>query len=205
MAPYRAIGEEGGTLPNPYKLDVMYLQRHCYRSGNSLSGLAGLLNVRLPFLSWELAGLGLSLPWRHRANRGLVQRVIGRLSPKLASFPTEEGEPMKPLSAATLPAYVASKIPIQVDRARRVARRLLGQSGGVQKAGFPMPKAAYLEVLDEAKALQTIFDPALVREVRGKVASAQNSRDAATMFYVLCSIELLLGEAPRLRRAVVFD
>jgi hypothetical protein len=205
LAPYRAIGEEGGLLPNPYKLDVMYLQRHCYRSGNSLSGLAGLLNVRLPFLSWELAGLGLSLPWKYRANRGLVQRVIGKLSPKLASFPTEEGEPMKPLSAATLPAYVASKIPIQVDRARRVARRLFGQSGGVKKAGFPIPKAGYLAVLDEARALQTIFDPAVVRQVRAQVASEENSRDAATMFYVLCSIELLLREAPRLRHAVVFD
>ena len=112
---------------------------------------------------------------------------------------------MKPLSAATLPAYVASKIPIQVDRARRVARRLLGQSSGVKKAGFPVPKAAYLQVLDEAKALPGIFDLAVMREVRGKVASEENSRDAATMFYVLCSIELMLGEAPRLRRAVVFD
>src|SRR5208283_4952260 len=89
LAPYRAIGDEGGSLPKAHKLDLMYLQRHAYRSGNTLSALFGFLNLRLPFLSWELAGLGLSLPWKYRATRGLMQRVIGRLSPKLANIPNE--------------------------------------------------------------------------------------------------------------------
>src|SRR5215470_3854519 len=103
MAPYRAIGEEGGSRVNAEKLDQMYMQRHCYRSGNTLGLVHGFSDVRVPFLSWELAGLGLSLPWKYRANRGLMQRVIGRLSPRLANIPNIDGQPMKPLSFATLP------------------------------------------------------------------------------------------------------
>jgi hypothetical protein len=163
------------------------------------------LNVRLPFLSWELAGLGLSLPWKYRANRGLMQRVIGRLSPRLANIPNEDGEPMKPLSLATFPAYIASEIPIGVDRAGRVIRRLLGRSLGTTRSGLPVPQPAYFSVLDDAKSLPAIFDPALIRQVRAEAGSRQNSRDTITTFYVLCTIELLLREAPALRHRLVFD
>jgi len=205
LAPYRAIGEEGGSFPNTNKLDLMYLQRHCYRAGNTLSCLLGFTNLRLPFLSWELAGLGLSLPWKYRANRGLIQRVIGRLSPRLANIPNEDGEPMKPLSLATFPAYVASEVPIAVARAGRVIRNLLGRSGGVKNSGMPVAQPGYLSVLDNAKSIPDIFDPALIRQMRAEVESQQNSRDSFMTFYVLCTIELLLREVPALRRQLVFS
>ncbi|HTC61824.1 MAG TPA: asparagine synthase-related protein [Candidatus Saccharimonadales bacterium] len=205
IAPYRAIGEEGGSLPNTHKLDLMYLQRHCYRAGNTLASLSGFLNACAPFLSWELAGVGLSLPWKYRANRGLMQRVIGRLSPKLANIPSEDGEPMKPLSLATLPAYVASQIPMRVDHAGRVIRRLLGRSGGVQKNRMPEPLPIYFDVLDKAKMISGIFDPTTIRQVRAQAGSEHNSVDSSTMFYVLCTVELLLREAPAIRPQVVFN
>lgn len=205
LAPYRAIGDEGGSLPNTHKLDLMYLQRHCYRSGNTLSWLSGFLDVRLPFLSWELAGLALSLPWKYRATRGLMQRVIGRLSPKLAGIPNTSGEPMKPLSLATFPAYVAAEIPIGVDRAGRIVRRLLGRSGGAKSHGWPAPQPAYFSVLEGAKAIPGVFDPVVIKQVCAEAGSQQNSRDSITMFYVLCNIELLLREAPALQHRLVFD
>jgi asparagine synthetase B (glutamine-hydrolysing) len=205
LAPYRAIGEEGGALPNANKLDLMYLQRHCYRAGNTLASLTGFLNVCAPFLSWELAGLGLSLPWKYRANRGLMQRVIGRLSPKLANIPSEDGEPMKPFSLGTLPAYAASQIPIRMNHAGRVIRRLLGRSGGVQKTGLQAPAPVYFEVMENSKMLSAIFDPAVTRRVSTQVGSERNSQDSSSMFYVLCTIELLLQQAPGLRRQIVFE
>ena len=205
MAPYRAIGDEGSSRPNTNKLDVMYLQRHCYRSGNTLSWISGLSNVRVPFLSWELAGLGLSLPWKYRANRGLVQRVIGRLSPALADIPNEDGEPMRPLSLTTLPAYVSAEVPIVVNRAGRVVRRLIGRSGEIKRSGLPLPQAAYFTVVDNAKVLPTVFCPAVIKRIRNEVESEDSPRDSFITFYVLCSIELLLQEAPGLRRQLVFD
>lgn len=205
LAPYRAVGDEGGSLPNAKKLDMMYLQRHCYRSGNTVSWMPGFLNVRLPFLSWELAGLGLSLPWKYRANRGLIQRVIGRLSPRLANIPNEDGEPMKPLSLRTLPAYIASEIPIGFDRAGRVIRRLVGRSQGTTMSGLTVPQPVYFSILDGAKSIRAIFDPALIKKVSAEAGSQQNSRDSITTFYVLCSIELLLQEARSLRHRLVFD
>jgi Asparagine synthase len=205
LAPYRAIGEEGGSLPNAHKLDLMYLQRHCYRSGNVLSWVSGLLNVRLPFFSWELAGLALSLPWKYRANRALMQRVIARLSPKLADIPNKDGQPMKPLSLRTFPAYVAAAIPMNIERAGRVLRRFLGRSGGAARVGLPAPQPAYLSVLDDAKSINAIFDPAFIKQTRPDAASQQNSRDSITTFYTLCTIEMLLREAPALQRRILFD
>ncbi|HET8924017.1 MAG TPA: asparagine synthase-related protein [Candidatus Acidoferrum sp.] len=205
LAPYRVIGEEGGSLPNANKLDLMYLQRHCYRSGNTISWLSGFLYCRLPFLTWEMAGLGLSLPWKHRANRGLIQRVIGRLSPKLANIPTEDGEPMKPLSLATLPAYLAAEIPIGIDRARRALRQLIGRPAGWKGSVVSAPQPAYLSILDSAKSMNAIFDQAAIKQVRAAAGSQQDSRDSVMTFYVLCSIELLLREAPALRHRLVFD
>jgi hypothetical protein len=205
LAPYRDIGDEGGSLPNANKLDVIYLEKNCYRAGNMLSTMSGFLNMRFPFLSWELAGLGLSLPWKFRATRGLMQRVIGRLSPKLANIPNDDGEPMKPLSLATLPAYIAAEIPIGVERAGRVVRRLLGRSGGAKQRGWPVPQPAYLSVVDGAKSIPAIFDPGSIKQVRAEAGSQQNSRDSLTIFYTLCTIELLLQEAPALQHRVVFD
>jgi len=205
LEPYRALGDAGGSLPKANKLDLMYLQRHCYRSGNTLSALFGFLDLRLPFLSWELAGLGLSLPWKYRATRGLMQRVIGKLSPKLANIPNEDGQPMKPLSLATLPAYVAAEIPMETLRAVRVLRRMLGRSAGEKKAGLPAPQPAYLEVVDTAKALPSLFSATAIKQLCAAVESPQRSRDSITTFYVLCSIELLLQQARCLRPGIVFN
>lgn len=165
----------------------------------------GFLNLRLPFLSWELAGLGLALPWEYRATRGLMQRVIGKLSPKLANIPNEDGQPMKPLSLSTLPAYVAAEIPMETMRAVRVLRRMLGRSAGEKKAGLPVPRPAYLELLDNAKAVTLLFDESAIKQLRAAVDSPQRSRDTITTFHVLCSIELLLQEARGLRPQVVFN
>lgn len=204
LEPYRAIGTEGGSRPNVSKLDVMYLQRHCYRSGNTLSYLSGFSNVRVPFLSWELAGLGLSLPWRYRANRGLVQRVIGRLSPKLANIPNEDGLPMKPLSLATFPSYFVSEIPIEFARAARVVRRFLGRSAEIKRLGLPAPQDAYFAAIDDAKFIPAIFEPAVVHQIRAQSESEQRSRDVVVTFYVLATIELLLREVPALQPKLVF-
>jgi hypothetical protein len=205
LAPYRDIGDEGGSRPNVNKLDVMYLQRHCYRSGNTLSYLFGFSDVRVPFLSWELAGLGLSLPWRYRANRGLVQRVIGKLSPKLAEIPNEDGLPMKPLSLATLPTYLRAEIPIELNRAGRVIRRFVGRSAEIKRESLPVPQAAYFAVVDNATALPAIFDPGVIRQIRSEVASGQGSRDSSLMLYVLCTLELLLKEVPHLQQRLIFN
>jgi asparagine synthetase B (glutamine-hydrolysing) len=205
MAPYRAIGEEGGSRTNAEKLDQMYMQRHCYRSGNTLGLVHGFSDVRVPFLSWELAGLGLSLPWKYRANRGLMQRVIGRLSPRLANIPNIDGQPMKPLSLATFPSYVLSEIPMIVNRAGRVVRRVLGRSGEIARASLPQPQAAYLTVLDNPKTVPAIFDPEKVRQIRSQVESGQRTRDSIVTFYVLATLELLLQQVPALRRQLVFD
>jgi hypothetical protein len=170
-----------------------------------LSTMSGFLDLRLPFLSWELAGLGLSLPWKFRATRGLMQRVIGRLSPKLANIPNDDGEPMKPLSLATFPAYVAAEIPIGVERAGRIIRRFLGRSAGAKQGGWPVPQPAYLSVVDNAKSIPAIFDPSSITQVRADAGSQQSSRDSLTIFYLLCTIELLLQQAPALRHRLVFD
>jgi hypothetical protein len=204
LAPYRSIGQEGGARPKANKLDVMYLQRHCYRSGNTLSYLFGFSNARVPFLSWELAGLGLSIPWKYRANRGLVQRVIGKLSPKLANIPNEDGLPMKPLSLATFPSYLKADIPIEVDRAGRVIRRFLGRSAEINRAALPVPQSAYFEVIDNARALPMVFDPDVVRQIRAEAQSEQRSRDSVVTFYMLATIELLLQEVPTLQPKLVF-
>ena len=205
LAPYRAIGDEGGSLPNTHKLDFMYLQRHCYRSGNAISWLSGFLNVRLPFLSWELAGLAVSLPWKYRANRELIVRVIRKLSPRLTDIPNKDGQPMKPFSLRTLPSYVAAELPILIDGGSRVLRRWFGRSGGTTRVALPSPHPAYFAILNDAKSLSSVFDPASLRSVGAVASSQQNSRDSVTMFYTLCTIELLLQEAPTLQRRIVFD
>jgi len=205
MAPYRAIGWEGRSRTNAEKLDQMYLQRHCYRSGNTLSYLFGFSDVRVPFLSWELAGLGLSLPWKYRANRGLMQRAIAKLSPKLAEIPNEDGLPMKPLSLATFPSYLLSDVPIEVRRAKRVIRRFLGRSAEIKRDTLPKPQPAYFAVVDNAKAIPMIFAQEAVKQIRSELESEQRTRDSIQTFYMLATVELLLQQVPALRRQLVFD
>ncbi len=204
LAPYRAIGDEGGDMTNTYKLDQMYVQRHCYRSGNGFSWLLGFCNPCLPFLTWELGGMGLSLPWKYRANRELAQRVIGKLSPKLAEIPNVNGEPMKPLSLATLPGYVRSKMPIALNRAGRVARKLMGRSGEIKRSNLPVPLAGYFTVLENAKFLPGMFELSELKRIYAEAQSDETSRDVLMTFYTLCTVELLLQQARHLKREFVF-
>ncbi len=203
LAPYRRIDQIGDASLNPYKLDVMYLHKLCYSAGNTFSWLAGFQNIRLPLLSWEITRIALSIPWRLRTNRGLVQRVIARLDPRLCTLANSRGESMRPLSPATFPSYVKAAFGLSAERFSRIARRQFGRFAGAKNGRHDSPPSSSLAILDQTGPLESLFDPRFIQSTK-REASATASPDSLRALHVLSTVALLLRAAPKLRRQVVF-
>lgn len=204
LAPYREIDKAGGDLLNAYKLDSIFLQKMCYSFGTTASWLAGFRNYRYPLLSWEFTRTGLSIPWKFRADRRLVQRVIWNFDPRLSMVPNDKGEPMRPLSLATLPSYVKAALPIGAKRISRILRRSMGRFAGEKRASKNPPQNSFLLVIDDARHIDSIFDRSLIKKIRSQVASPTRTVDDVMAFHTLCTIELLLREIQGLRAQIAF-
>ncbi len=202
---YRRLGAAGGERLNPYKLDVMYLHKLCYSAGNSQSWLSSLRQIRLPLLASEVCATALTFPWRYRMNRRLVLRLIGQLSPRLATVPNDKQEPMVVLGWASWPSYAAAGLRVGSKTLRRVVRGYVGRpAGGIRSKG-QVPPESWQAALREGQYLRSAVDPSLIREILEDVVSPHVTPDALRAFYTLLTAELLLGGVRGLSQRVEFS
>lgn len=202
---YRSLGEIGGELQNPYKLDVMYLHKLCYSAGNSQSWLNGFRRIKLPLLASEVCETALVLPWRHRMTRRLVLQLIAQLSPRLSAIPNDKQEPMAALGWESWPSYAAAGARVGSKTLRRIVRGYLGRpAGGIPTKG-QVPPASWQTALREGQFLRSAVDPSLIRGILEDVASSQVTPDALKAFYTLLTAELLFNAVPTLSKRVEFS
>lgn len=204
LTPYRQIGEIGRDLLNPYKLDAMYLHKLCYNAGNPQSWLTGLRNIRLPFLSWETTRVALSIPWRARATRRLILKVIEGMNSQLAGIPNDKNEPMRPLSLVTLPAYTRVGMLAGARTLTRIVRRYVGRPPGNSTPSTDLPPPSWIFIIRDAKNLESMFERNIIRGLCRELQSGFATSDGIRLFYTLLTIELLLRQIPTLNKQISF-
>ena len=105
LSPYRSIDKEFPGVLNVYKLDIIYI----YKLACSISPDAWLssplYSVLLPYLTSEVTGVSLRIPWRFRAARRVHLMTIELLDPGMSQIPSDTGDPMLPLRLSTCPAH----------------------------------------------------------------------------------------------------
>jgi len=204
LEPYHQIDREGGELPNPYKLDVMYLHKLCYSAGVGLSWLTGLQHIRCPLLSWEIISIALSLPWHWKTNRQMTLRLINQMSPLLSQIPNDAGAPMVPWGVTTWPTHTAFELKRIFRVMPRILRKLTGGSGGLVSPVVVQPPASWLDQLANSKHIDSFVDRRKINELLLCIKSSTRTADQRLAVYTLLTLDLLLGGVPNLRAKIEF-
>jgi asparagine synthetase B (glutamine-hydrolysing) len=204
LGAYRRIESAVPGIPNARKIDAFYMHRLTYSGGNSHSWVAGLREVRLPFVSSEFMSQVLSIPWRLRVGRRLMLGVIEKMNPRIAAIPNAAGDQMRPIGFRTIPLYLKTGLKTGALAARVIIRRRTRGMGGRQvMTDIPIPPS-WIEIVSHGSGVADMFDSSVVRSACAAAESGTHSTDQRRLFETLLTLELLCRGSSRLRSKVVF-